>query len=111
MHQLFFKQAIGAKQSLSQDSLPQPKLLRATLTKREQKLKKLLSMLKIQKSSLMKELIKPTQDYHMHQLSFKLMLKLIMDTGAKMSQFQDSLQLPLVLHQTLVLKEQRVKRP
>jgi hypothetical protein len=51
--------------------------------------------------------ILPILDYHTLLLFFKLK----MDTGAKKSQFQDSLLLPQLLQETLVLKVQRVKRP
>jgi hypothetical protein len=49
--------------------------------------------------------ILPILDYHTLLLFFKLK----MDTGAKKSQFQDSLLLPQLLQETLVLKVQRVK--
>jgi hypothetical protein len=97
MHQLFFKQDIGANQSQFQDSSPLLLPLQATLTKRELKVKRPLLMPKNQKISLMPELIWPMLDFHMHLLSFKLMLRSILDTGAKRFLFQDSSLQPLLL--------------
>lgn len=82
---LFFKlkQDTMLKKSQFQVLLPLQPLLLLTLIKRELRVKQPLSMLKNLKISSMVELIRPTPNFHMPLLFFKL------DTMLKKFQFQD----------------------
>jgi len=109
-HLLFFKLKLtpdtGLKQFQSQGLSPlQPELHLMVLL--ELKVKLPLLMLKNQRSSLIPKPNLPTQDFHTHQLFFKLILKL--DTGLKQFQSQDLLPLLLPLS-LMVLLELKVKK-